>query len=258
MSTPMLVTEILPRTLADGDVSRPEGRAWLEGVYSPEPANRVRLNMITSLTGSAVGADGTSETLTGSVDRAILGIIRRAADVVLVGASTVRAEGYRAPRTAALAVVTTTGRLDGHRFGNEDDRLADDTRRTGRILLVCPADRESAVAAERDAQGIDAEVIAVPGSADLDPHAILGALRAHGFERVVCEGGPTLASRFVEAGAVDELCITVAPAVGPAPSPFLDVADGAPTSVHGMLVDEAGFSYLRLRPTGQPTPRPTR
>ena len=246
----MLVTELLPRTLADGDVSSPEGRAWLEGIYAPEPSNRVRLNMITSLTGSAVGADGTSETLTSRVDRAILGIIRGAADVVLVGASTVRAEGYLAPRTAALAVVTTTGRLDGHRFGDEDDRA-------GRILLVCPAARERAVAAERDAQGIDAEVIAVPGDADLDPHAILEALRTHGLERVVCEGGPTLASRFVEARAVDELCVTVAPTIGPAPSPFIHVADGAPTSLHGMLVDEAGFSYLRLRPSGRPTPRPT-
>ncbi len=250
MSTPVRLTQVLPRTLVDADVSTPEGRSWLADVYSPEPTNRVRLNMITSLTGSAVGADGTSETLTSRVDRTILGIIRAAADVVLVGASTVRAEGYLAPSTAALAVVTTTGRLDGHRLG-------DDEGRAGRILLVCPADRESAVAAERDAQGIDAEVITVPGAADLEPHAILEALQAHGLERVVCEGGPTLASRFVEAQAVDELCVTVAPAIGPAPRPFIQVSDGSMTSVHGMLVDEAGFSYLRLRPSGRSTPRPT-
>lgn len=195
-------------------------------------------------------ADGTSETLTSSVDRAILGIIRGAADVVIVGASTVRAEGYLSPRTAALAVVTTTGRLDGHRFGDAKGRA-------GRILLVCPADREAAVIAERDAQGIDAEVVAVPGSADLDPHAILESLGDRGFDRVVCEGGPTLASRFVEARAVDELCVTMAPTIGPAPSPFIHVSGSAPTSVHGMLVDEAGFSYLRLRPNEPSTPRPT-
>ncbi len=236
------VTELLPRTLAEADVSTAEGRAWLEAVYSPAPPNRVRLNMITSLTGSAVGSDGTSETLTSPVDRAILGIIRGAADVVLVGASTVRAEGYLAPGTAALAIVTTTGRLDGHRLGAEAGRA-------GRILLVCPAGRESAVVAERDAQGIDAEVIAVPGEADLEPHAILDALGAHGLERVVCEGGPTLASRFVEARAIDELCVTVAPVIGPAPSPFIRIQNGAQASVHGMLVDGAGFSYLRLRRT---------
>jgi riboflavin biosynthesis pyrimidine reductase len=239
---PVRVTELIPRTLAEADVSTAEGRAWLEAVYSAEPANRVRLNMITSLTGSAVGSDGTSETLTSRVDRSILGIIRAAADVVLVGASTVRAEGYLAPRTAALAVVTTTGRLDGHRLDAEDGRA-------GRILLVCPADRESAVVAERDAQGIDADVIAVPGAADLDPHAILRALAAHGLERVVCEGGPTLASRFVEARGIDELCVSVAPVIGPAPHPFIRIADSAQASVHGMLVDEAGFSYLRLRRT---------
>ncbi|CDK00723.1 putative pyrimidine reductase [Microbacterium sp. C448] len=240
MSTPVLVTELLPRTLAEADVSTPAGRAWLETVYAPAAGNRVRLNMITSLTGSAVGSDGTSETLTSQVDRAILGIIRAAADVVVVGASTVRAEGYLAPRSAALAIVTATGRLDGHRLDAEDGR-------TGRILLVCPAARASAVASERDAQGIDAEIVAVPGGDDLDPRAILDALRDHGLDRAVCEGGPTLASRFVEAGMIDELCVTVTPVVGPAPSPFIRVTDGAQSSVAGMLVDEAGFSYLRLR-----------
>ncbi|MDO8382507.1 MAG: dihydrofolate reductase family protein [Microbacterium sp.] len=240
MSTPVLVTELLPRTLAEADVSTPAGRAWLETVYAPAAGNRVRLNMITSLTGSAVGSDGTSETLTSQVDRAILGIIRAATDVVVVGASTVRAEGYLAPRSAALAIVTATGLLDGHRLDAEDGR-------TGRILLVCPAARASAVASERDAQRIDAEIVAVPGGDDLDPRAILDALRDHGLDRAVCEGGPTLASRFVEAGMIDELCVTVTPVVGPAPSPFIRVTDGAQSSVAGMLVDEAGFSYLRLR-----------
>ena len=55
----LLVTQVVPRTLDEADVSTPEGRAWLEEVYAPDPANHVRLNMITSLTGSAVGADGT-------------------------------------------------------------------------------------------------------------------------------------------------------------------------------------------------------
>lgn len=242
MSASVRVTELLPRSLEDADASTPEGRAWLERIYAPDPENRVRLNMITSLTGAAVGSDGTSETLTSRVDRSILGIIRAAADVVLVGASTVRAEGYLAPRTAALAVVTTTGRLDGHRFGDGRDRA-------GRILLVCPAARASAVEAERDAHGIDAELVPVPGGPDLDPRAILDALRTRGLDRVVVEGGPTLASRFVRARAVDELCITVAPVIGAAPSPFIPVPADVPATLHGMLVDDAGFSFLRLRPT---------
>ena len=234
----LLVTQVVPRTLDEADASTPEGRAWLEAVYAPDPANRVRLNMITSLTGSAVGTDGTSETLTNRVDRAILGIIRAASDVVLVGASSVRAEGYIAPRSAALAVVTASGRLDGHRLTSDEG---------SRILLVCPAERAGDVAAERDAQGIDAEIVAVPGGPDLDPRAILDALAERGLPRVVCEGGPTLASRFVGADAIDELCVSVAPVVGPAPSPFIRVDSATPLTLHGMLVDTAGFSYLRLR-----------
>lgn len=242
MSTPLPVTELLPRTLAEADVSTAAGRAWIESLYAPEPGNRVRLNMITNLTGAAVGSDGTSETLTSRVDRAILGIIRAAADVVLVGASTVRAEGYLAPSAAALAIVTTSGRLDGHRLDAENGRA-------GRVLLVCPASRTDAVTAAREAQGIAAEIVPVAGDDNLEPSDILDALAERELPRVVCEGGPTLASRFVQSGSIDELCVSVAPVVGPAPAPFLRLTESTNTTVHGMLVDAAGFSYLRLRRT---------
>lgn len=236
----MLVTELVPRTLAEADVSTSAGRAWLEAFYAPAPENRVRLNMITSLTGSATGSDGTSETLTSRVDRSVLGIIRTAADVVLVGATTVRTEGYLLPRTAALAVVTASGRLAGHRLRPSEGR-------SGRLLLVCPAERAVDVRAQRDAQDLDAEVVPVPGAGELQPGAILDALADRGLSRVVCEGGPTLASQFVQAGAIDELCISVAPVIGPEPTPFLRLTGGTQTSLHGMLVDPSGFSYLRLR-----------
>src|SRR3546814_12193255 len=104
------------------DMSEPEGRAWLETVYASDAARFVRLNMIASLTGTAAGSDGTSDTLTSPTDRAILGIIRSSADVVLVGAATVRAERYLLPRRARLAVVTTTGDLGSHRPQRSDAR----------------------------------------------------------------------------------------------------------------------------------------
>ncbi|WP_181134458.1 dihydrofolate reductase family protein, partial [Rathayibacter sp. AY1D5] len=71
--------------------------------------------MIASVTGSSTGSDGTSETLTNRVDRTILGVVREQADVVLVGAASVRAEGYRVPRRVPLAVVSASGDLAGHR-----------------------------------------------------------------------------------------------------------------------------------------------
>ncbi len=238
---PLLITEVVPRTLASADLA--EGTEWLRARYMRE-GPYVRLNMITSLTGSAAGQDGTSETLTSRIDRSILGVIRRDADVVVVGAQSVRAEGYVVPRSARLAVVTSSGRLEGHRLTLEAAAEPD------WVLLVCPA----AAAAELAERVIPfgAQVVPVAGGPQLEPRAILGALADRGLTRVVCEGGPSLAAQFAAAGVIDEYCVTVAPVIEPAHEPFLRVGDAQRphTEVTGMLVDEAGFSYLRLRAQG--------
>lgn len=36
-------------------------------------------------------------------------------------------------------------------------------------------------------------------------------LRAHGMPRILCEGGPTVLDELVEADAVTEICLTLAP-----------------------------------------------
>ena len=36
-------------------------------------------------------------------------------------------------------------------------------------------------------------------------------LRAHGMHRILCEGGPTVLDALVEADAVAEICVTLAP-----------------------------------------------
>lgn len=215
-------------------------RAWLAARYSPADGVRVRMNMITSLTGAAVGADGTSDSLTSRVDRTLLGVIRSFADVVLVGAATVRAEGAVLPRRGAFAIVTATGDLGAMRMPPAD---------AARVLLVCPAAAADDVARRAPA---GAEVVPVPG--DAAPREILGAVRDRGLARVVCEGGPSLSSAFARAGVVDEYCVTVAPAIGARGAPFVDVDDTVPTHVAGMLVDDAGFSYLRLRPRAATNP----
>lgn len=232
----MHVRDALTGAASGYDPQDDAGRSWLEGVYAPPVGAFVRLNMITSPTGAAAGSDGTSDTLTSPTDRAILGVIRRLSDAVVVGAATVRAEGYVVPRATRLAIVTTSGALDGHRLDAAP----------GRVLLVCPADRADEVRAR--AQLPAAEIVPVAGGDDLEPAAIVAALRAHGCGRLVCEGGPRLAARFAAADAIDEYCITVAPALEPARTPFLPVRERIETALAGMLVDDAGFSYLRLRP----------
>lgn len=233
----LLLTD--PSTARTHDVSTDAGRVWLEELYAAPAPDYLRLNMITALTGSASGPDGTSETLSSRVDRTVLGVIREQADAVLVGAASVRAEGYVMPRTAKLVVLTRRGDLSGHRLDAA----------SGRVVLVCPAARVDEVRARASLPG--AEIVGVPGSDDIAPEAVLTALRAHALPRIVCEGGPQVAAMFADAGLIDEYCITVAPALQPAPTPFLPIRRPLDTEVVGALVDAAAFSYLRLRPRGR-------
>src|ERR1700753_1581481 len=96
---------------------------------SPTGLNRVwlRANFITSLDGGAT-VGGMSGRLGGPGDRAVFNLLRELADVILVGAGTVRAEGYSGARPSVaqrqrrqacgqsevpqLAIVTKSGRLD--------------------------------------------------------------------------------------------------------------------------------------------------
>lgn len=239
-AAPGIVTEVVPRSLSSARIGDEATEAWMSERYALEGDGFVRLNMITTVTAATTGADGTSETITSRTDRYVLGAIRRAADVVLVGAETVRAEGYLLPKTARLAIVTSTGDLGADRLtaGGREDRPP--------ALVLCPAARVGAV--RRAVGAAPAEVVAVDADDDrLPPHAIVAALREVGLARIVCEGGAALATQFVEAGAVDEICLTVSPALEPARHPFVTLSKRVESTVAGMLVDDAGFSYLRLR-----------
>ena len=230
------LTRILPSP-ATIDLGAADARDTLAEWYATDAA--VRLNMITSLTGAASGSDGTSDTLTNRADRAILGVIRRAADVVVVGAQSVRSEGYIMPRTARLAVVTTSGDLRGHRLERTDEAPAP--------IVLCPADRVAAV--RENTSDVDAEIIPLPsvgGAGLVSPRDVIAALAEHDLRRVVCEGGPMLASAFLRAGVIQEACITVAPTLTPAEAPFVSLRTAATTEVRLSAADSAGFTYLRL------------
>src|SRR5690606_35852114 len=105
----VIVTRLHPSPHAHVDTTSPHATDTLVQWYHPPRYVWLRTNLVASANGSAAGSDGTSETLTAGADRRILGIIRRIADTVLVGAESVRAEGYVMPRTAKLVIVTASG-----------------------------------------------------------------------------------------------------------------------------------------------------
>ncbi|ODU01866.1 MAG: hypothetical protein ABS81_19545 [Pseudonocardia sp. SCN 72-86] len=167
----------------------------------------VRVNFVSSLDG-AVSVDGVSGGLGSDADKAVFGALRRLADVVLVGAGTVRAEDYRGARRPTtgrdlpppIAVVTGSADLD------PGARLFTDTTVAPIVLTTA-----GAPAARRDGlRAAGADVALLP---DLDPTTLVGELGRRGLHRVLCEGGPSLFGALAGAGLVDELCLTLSPVV---------------------------------------------
>lgn len=209
----------------------------------------VRVNFVASLDGS-VSVDGLSSGLGSDADQRVFGMLRRLADVVLVGAGTVRAEDYRGARRATIgrdtpppiAVVTGSADLD------PESRLLTDTAVAPIVLTLdsAPQDRRDRLAAA------GADVVALER---LTPDALLGELARRGLERVLCEGGPSLFGSLIAADAVDELCLTVAPLLtGGTAGRISRGPDGAPPrsmELSGAL-QAAGVLLLRYRRGGGP------
>ncbi|MEU5716782.1 pyrimidine reductase family protein [Streptomyces sp. NPDC020403] len=218
-----------------------EGEPWL------------RANMVSTLDGAAQH-DGRSQGISGATDMRIFGTLRGLADAVVVGAETVRLEGYRparareafAARRAAAgqgpapAIAVVSGSLD------LDFSLPLFVSPLVPTLVVtgaaAPSDR---IHAAREA---GAEVLIAGEGATVDPARAVAELAGRGLTRLLTEGGPRLLGQFVAAGVLDELCLTVSPML---------TAGGAQRIARGPAVavpdrfsllsvlEEAGFLFTR-------------
>jgi riboflavin biosynthesis pyrimidine reductase len=234
----VILTRVVPAIEEPLDQDAPDFRDRLVDLYRPGAAEWVRLNLIGSVSGSATGPDGTSETLTNPVDRAILGVIRGHADVVVVGAASIRAEGYFVPRNGALAVVSRSGNFADHQIKG--------TTQHGTLIILCPA---AAVERARASIGMpEITIIAVPDDdGSLTAPAIVTALRGAGYRSIVVEGGPALATLFVTDDAVDELCLTTSPVLNGGAMPLFGAHEFAdrPLTLTQLLIDSGGATYAR-------------
>jgi riboflavin biosynthesis pyrimidine reductase len=193
----------------------------------------VMANMVGGLDGSAA-IGGRVAALSTEPDAALFRLIRALADVVLVGAETVRREGYRSirlpeqqaaarqasgrTRTPRLAVVTRSLGLD---WASAAFAGAPAESRT--LVITCKAADARRVQRAREV----ADVI-IAGEDQVDPEEALLRLSELGLRVVLCEGGPTLLGELVAAGRLDELCLTVAPLMGGDPLPVAVSPPGAP------------------------------
>lgn len=174
----------------------------------------VRLNMIASVDGAAY-AEGRSGALGGPADKALFATLRSLADVILVGAATMRTEGYGParldevarqgrrsegrPPVPPIAVVTRSCRLDWRApfFTDAEERPL--------VITVGKAD-----AADRSRAEEVADVI-VAGDDDVQLAGAVRALGERGHDNVLAEGGPGIAAQLVSESVLDEVCLTISP-----------------------------------------------
>jgi riboflavin biosynthesis pyrimidine reductase len=196
---------------ASVDRSRSSGACW------------VMANMVGGLDGSAA-IGGRVADLSTAPDAALFVAMRALADVVLVGAETLRREGYGGlslpearvadrvaagkPGEPAFAVVTKSLDLD---WGA--GVFADPQRRRS-IVVTC----ETADPGRMERARQVADVI-VAGRDRVDPVEAMVRLSERGHHVVLCEGGPNWLGELVATDQLDELCLTVSPLMGGDPLP---------------------------------------
>ncbi len=171
----------------------------LVDLYRPPRLPWLRVNMVSTLDGAATGESGKSGSINNGADKAVFDALRAQADAVVVGAGTARTEGYRA---AAVPLVIVSHR------GQVPEGLRDAP--AGSVLLVACASSPGLAEARRT---LGEEHVLVVGETQVDLITMKQALVGRGLRNLLGEGGPRLLRDLLDAGVVDELCVTVVPQV---------------------------------------------
>ncbi|GGT18533.1 pyrimidine reductase family protein [Streptomyces purpureus] len=235
---------------SDAGSREAEGGAGVHG-----PGAWLRANMVSSLDGAAQH-EGRSQPISGDTDMRIFGTLRALADVVVVGAETVRLEGYRPARAReafakrreaagqgpapAIAVVSASLNLD-FALPLFTEPLVPTLILTG---AAAPPDRV------RAAEAAGAVVIVAGDGPGVEPERAVRALAGRGLRRQLTEGGPRLLGQLVAAGVLDELCLTVSPTMTAGGAQR--IAGGPSVAVPerfalASLLEESGFLFTRYR-----------
>jgi len=155
-----------------------------------------------------------------AADRFVMGLLRACADVVLVGADTMReapgtlwtAEQAHPPATELFeALRRTRGRpprptvavLSGHGTVDPGHPALEE----GALVLTS----EVGAARLRNKLPQASTTVMLGPDPHLDPATVVAALRSRGHSLILCEGGPTVFGALLGAGLVDELFLTTSP-----------------------------------------------
>ncbi len=188
--------------------------ADLAALYAYPPGRWLRGNMVASADGAA-SLGGVTASLSSDADRQVFALLRALADVIVVGAATVRAEQYgparrselwsglRAGRAPTAPIAVVSGRLDL----DPASRLFTAAPPHARTIVIttaqAPQDLRAGLARHAD--------VITAGEAGVDLNAAVRALADRGYQRLLTEGGPHLLAQLAAVGLLDELCLTIGP-----------------------------------------------
>jgi riboflavin biosynthesis pyrimidine reductase len=195
-----------------------------------EPGPHLRAGLVASVDG-IIAVEGKSGPLGSAADKASFRALRAVCDAVVVGAGTVRAEDYRpvAYGDTARAWRQAHGRAEVPPIVvvSRRGQLAPEARvRQGPVILAVPDDVE-----------VEPGLDVIRAS---DPLELRRSLHDRGYGRLLCEGGPSLLTAMLQAGVVDELFLTTAPAlVGDGPG-LLTGSSRAGLVLRSLIVDDPG------------------
>lgn len=164
----------------------------------------VRVNFIATVDGRVTGRDGGSSSINNPADKRVFDLLRTLSDTVLVGAGTIRQEGYGRLEAGAdgpapdLVVISNSGAMPASVL---DSPTHDEGVPRGEVILATHA----AAPQHHDVLRL------VSGADSVDLSGLLEQLFERGARSVLCEGGPHLLTSLLEAQLVDQLAVTTAP-----------------------------------------------
>jgi riboflavin biosynthesis pyrimidine reductase len=173
------------------------GDEELARLYAPPSLPWLRVNMVSTIDGSATGSSGRSGSINNEADGRVFHLLRAMADAIVVGAGTARAEGYR-PTDRPIVLVSRSGGVPELLRGAEP----------GAVLMASVSTAEH-LADARELLGPDH--VLVLGSHRVSLLELREHLLARGWTNLLSEGGPHLLRDLVDQGVADELTATIVP-----------------------------------------------
>ncbi|MEM9202380.1 MAG: dihydrofolate reductase family protein [Actinomycetota bacterium] len=185
----------------------------------PRPSDRpwVMANMVASVDG-AIAIDGVSGGLGGEGDSIVFRAVRASCDWIVAAAGTVRAERYRVPQPSALVAERrqSLGRAPAPRLAVVTGSVDLDPDLP--LFAERPDDADKALVITGSAPPPDA-VERIGDAAEWchltterpTPSGVIASLGERGANVVLLEGGPSFNGQMVDAGLVDELCLSISP-----------------------------------------------